>query len=406
MARLPIALVCGVLTSVLVLAGCSRAETATPAAQALPPQVTVARVVSRQITDFADFTGHFEAVDRVEIRPRVSGYISSVNFVDGGEVRKGDVLFVIDPRPYEADLKRTQAQLAQARSQLALARSERDRAQKLIASRSISREEYETRVAASQESGANVEAAQAAVDMAALNLTFSRVTSPISGIVSRAEITAGNLVTSGQTLLTTVVSVDPIYVSFEGDEQGYLEFMDYARGNARDRAHAEREPHPVWIGLADESGYPHEGRIVFVDNEIDPSTGTVRARGRIDNHDRRFTPGMFARVRLPGSERYTALLVNDSAVGTDQGVNYVLRVGSGNKVEYCPVKLGPIIDGLRVVREGLAPGDLIVVNGLQRVHAGMPVTPERVAMGEQHTHDEPFTLGSGSGGSMLAHNPD
>jgi membrane fusion protein, multidrug efflux system len=359
----------------LAAGGCGRSESAVPPA---PPAVSVAQVLERQVTDADEFTGHFEAVNRVEVRPRVSGYIASVNFTQGHEVKRGEVLFVIDPRPYEAELKRVQAQLAQARSQLELSRSERDRAAKLLESHAISREEYDTRVAGSEQSTASVEAAQAAVDSAALNLEFTRVTAPFDGVVGRAETTPGNLVTSGQTLLTTLVSVDPIYVSFEGDEQAYLKYMEPSHP---DSAHAPAA-HPVFVGLAGESGHPHEGRMVFVDNEIDAATGTVRARGLLDNHDRQFTPGMYARVELPGAERYAALLINDSAIGTDQSAKYVLKVGAGNKVEYRAVKLGPLVDGLRVVREGLAPGDLIVVNGLQRVRPGTPITPQRVAMGE------------------------
>jgi RND family efflux transporter MFP subunit len=367
-----------VLVTLATLAACSRGETA--AAPAGPPQVDVAQVLSRQVTDFAEFTGRFEAVERVEIRPRVSGYISSVDFVQGREVKKGDVLFVIDPRPYEADLKRARAQLAQVRSQLQLSQSERDRAQKLLATHAISREEYDTRVAGAEQSSANVSAAEAAVESAELNLSFTRVTAPIAGVVGRAEITAGNLVTSGQTLLTTLVSIDPIYVSFEGDEAGYLKYMEFAR-----RAHTASDgAHPVWVGLTDESDYPHEGRMSFVNNEIDATTGTVRARGLLDNHAREFTPGMFARIKLPGSARYAAVLINDSAVGTDQSVKYVLRVTRDNAVEYRAVKLGPLVDGLRVVREGLAPQDTIVVNGLQRVRPGVVITPQRVAMGEVH----------------------
>jgi RND family efflux transporter MFP subunit len=365
------------LVVLVQLSGCTRGETATPAAAVPAPSVSVATVVSRQISDFDEFTGHFEAVERVEIRPRVTGYISSVNFVQGREVNKGEVLFVIDPRPYEADLKHAQAQLEQARSQLTLATSEQDRANKLLAAHAISREELESRESALEQAQANVAGAQAAVDSAQLNMSFTRVTSPITGVVSRAAITAGNLVTSGQTLLTTVVSVDPIYVSFQGDEQGFLNFMNYARKGGDAEA-----THPVFVGLANEEGYPHQGAIAFVDNEIDGATGTVRARGRLDNHDREFTPGMFARVKVVGAKTFPALLINESAVGTDQGLKYVLRVGNDNTIEYRQVKLGPVVDGLRVVREGLNAGDTIVVNGLQHVRPGMTITPQRVAMGE------------------------
>ena len=371
------------LAIVVQLAGCTRGETATPAAAA-PPAVTVATVVARQITDSDEFTGRFEAVERVEIRPRVSGYIASVNFIQGREVTKGEVLFVIDPRPYEAEFKQARAQLEQAQSQLTLATSEQDRADKLLAARAISREELESRQAALAQAHANVSGAQAAVDTASLNLSFTRVTAPITGVVSRAEITSGNLVTSGQTLLTTVVSVDPIYVSFQGDEQGFLNFMNYARKGGEAEA-----THPVFVGLANEEGYPHRGAMAFVDNEIDGTTGTVRARGRLENHDRQFTPGMFARVKVTGTKTFAALLINESAVGTDQGLKYVLRVGADNTIEYRQVQLGPVVDGLRVVREGLAGGDTIVVNGLQHVRPGMTITPQRVAMGEENLKAAP-----------------
>jgi len=372
------------LVVLVQLTGCTRGETATPAAAVPAPSVSVATVVSRQISDSDEFTGRFEAVERVEILPRVTGYIASVNFVQGREVNKGEVLFVIDQRPYEADLKHAEAELEQARSQLSLATSEQERAKKLLAAHAISREELESRESALEQAHANVTGAQAAVDSAQLNMSFTRVTAPITGVVSRAEITAGNLVTSGQTLLTTVVSVDPIYVSFQGDEQGFLNFMNYARKGGDAEA-----THPVFVGLANEEGYPHQGAIAFVDNEIDGATGTVRARGRLDNHDREFTPGMFARVKVVGAKTFPALLINESAVGTDQGLKYVLRVGNDNAIEYRQVKLGPVVDGLRVVREGLNAGDTIVVNGLQHVRPGMTITPQRVAMGEDNLKAAP-----------------
>lgn len=375
------------LVVLVQLAGCTRGETATPVTAAPAPSISVATVVSRQISDFDEFTGRFEAVERVEIRPRVTGYISSVNFAQGREVRRGEVLFVIDPRPYEADLKHARALLEQARSQLNLAVSEQDRANRLLSAHAISREELESRESALEQAHANVAGAQAAVDTAALNLSFTRVTAPFTGVVSRAEITAGNFVTSGQTLLTTVVSVDPIYVSFQGDEQGFLNFMNYAR-----KAGDAEASHPVFVGLANEEGYPHQGAIAFVDNEIDATTGTVRVRGRLENPNREFTPGMFARVKVVGAKTFPALLVNESAVGTDQGLQYVLRVGSDNTIEYRQVKLGPVVDGLRVVREGLNVGDTIVVNGLQHVRPGMTITPQRVAMGEESREIAPAAV--------------
>jgi RND family efflux transporter MFP subunit len=372
-----------------LISGCGR-QVAAQTGPAPAPLVTVAKVISRPITEFDEFTARFEAVQRVELRPRVSGYITSINFTQGREVKKGEVLAVIDPRPYHAELMRARAELAQARSRLELAQSERARAIRLLAAHAISREEYDTDMANTQEAGANVDAAAAALDVATLNVEFTRVTAPISGIVGRAEVTAGNLVTSGQTLLTTLVSVDPIYVSFDGDEQAYLQYMRFNR--SPDAA----EHQPVFVGLADESGYPHRGLMAFVSNEIDPATGTVRARALLANPDREFMPGMFARVKLPGGSPHEAVLVNDSAIGTDQSTRYVLVVGADHKAQYRRVTLGPLVDGLRVVRAGLSPGDTIVVDGLQRVQPGSPVSVERVAMGE---HAAP---GAGTQPNLLA----
>jgi RND family efflux transporter MFP subunit len=373
-----------------LLSGCARNEAAESAASPAP-QVSVAAAVSRSVTEFDEFTGRFEAVDRVEIRPRVSGYISSVNFTDGGEVKKGDVLFVIDPRPYVAERDKARAQLAQARSQLVLAKSERERANNLLGQHAISQEEFDTRTAGREQAQANVEAAQAALDAAALNLEFTRVTAPISGRISRALVTGGNFVADGQTLLTTLVSLDPIYVSFDGDEQVFLKYSKLAR--THDGRSGETGD-PVQVGLADENDYPHRGVMVFVDNALDPATGTIRSRALLDNHDHVFTPGLFARVKLQGTGQHTAVLINDSAVGTDQTVRYVLVVGAGNKVLYRPVQLGPVIDGLRVVQSGLAAGELIVVNGLQRVRPGAEVAPQRIAMGE---HAAATALVAGNG---------
>jgi len=362
-----------------VLAACARNEAAE--APAAPPPVAAAKVVSKPITEFDEFTGRFEAVERVDIRPRVSGYIVSANFQQGHEVKKGDILYVIDPRPYQAALNRAQAEVARAKTQLALAQSERERATKLIEKRAISQEEFDSRTSGNEQASANLAAAEAARESAALDLSFTQVRAPISGVVSKAEVTAGNLVAAGSTLLTTVVSIDPIYVSFDGDEKVYLKHvgLEQSAGGKNSRNVSA----PLWVGLADEQGHPHEGNLVFLDNELDPATGTIHARGLFKNPDRHFTPGMFARVKLTGSAKYDALLINDSAVGTDQSVKYVLKVGAENKIEYTPVKLGPVIDGLRVVREGLKVDDVILVKGLQQVRPGMPVTPQLVAMGEQ-----------------------
>jgi RND family efflux transporter MFP subunit len=345
----------------------------------------VAQVLSKPVTEFDEFTGRFEAIDRVEVRPRVSGYISSINFTEGSEVKKGDVLFVIDPRPYAAELKHAKAQLAAAKSQQGLAKSEKARAVNLLAQHAISQEEFDTRASGNEQAEANVELAQAALDTAELNMGWTRVTAPISGRISRANVTEGNLVNNGQSVLTTLVSIDPIYVRFDGDEQAYLRYVKLTKDRVVS-GHTDAVS-PVLVGLANEAGFPHTGVMVFQDNEVDPQTGTIRTRAKLDNHDRAFTPGLFARVRLMGDRKYDALLINDSAIGTDQTVKYVLVVGVDNKVEYRPVKLGPVIDGLRVVREGLKPNDTIVVNGLQRVRPGSPVSPQRVAMGERQLHN-------------------
>jgi RND family efflux transporter MFP subunit len=360
-----------------LLSGCARNEAAqVNEAPAVP--VSVAKTFTKSITDFDEFSGRLTAVERVEIRPRVSGFVASAHFNEGGVVKKGDVLFTIDPRPYQAELKRAQADLARAKAQRTLAQSDRERAEKLYTQHAISREEYDSRTAGNEQGEANVQAAEAALDSAALNLSFTRITAPINGVVGRAEITPGNLVATGQTLLTTVVSVDPIYVEFDGDERTYRKYMELAQA-AKVSKQVESKT-PIWIGVGDESGFPHQGTLVFMDNELDQATGTIRARGRISNSDRRFTPGMFARVRVVGSERYDATLVNDSAVGTDQNIKYVFVVGSENKVEYRPIKLGPLVEGMRVVRDGLQPGESIVVNGMQRVRPGVVVAPQAVAM--------------------------
>lgn len=363
----------------LLLQGCrSEADT-----QAPPPatQVTVAAALEREVQEWDEFTGRLEAVESVEVRPRVTGYIESVNFAEGGIVKKGDLLFVIDPRPYRADLAKAEAELARAVARAELSTTDVERSEKLLGVKAVSREEYDQRLNAQREAQANVEAARAAVTAAKLNLEFTRITAPISGRVSRAVVTAGNLVTGGSnaaTLLTTVVSIDPIYVTFEGDEQVYLKYTELARRG--DRPSSRDAANPVLMGLANEQGHPHRGAMTFVDNQVDPRTGTIRARASFDNKDGFLTPGLFARVKLIGHNAHKTVLVDDRAIGTDQSQKFVYVVDSENKVSYRAVKIGRLTDGLRIVQEGLQPGENVIVNGLQRVHPGAIVAPERVAM--------------------------
>ncbi len=377
------------VASTFVLSGCSSEATPSGPAQGTP--VTVAAALQRDVTEWDEFTGRVEAVESVEIRPRVTGYIESVNFTEGSTVRQGDLLFVIDPRPYRAALDKAAAELTRAKARAELARNDITRSEKLLAIKAVSQEEYDQRVNGAREADATVAAAQAAVEAARLDLEFTRVTAPISGRVSKAEVTAGNLVTAGAgaaPLLTTVVSIDPIYVSFEGDEQVYLKYTELARRG--ERASSRDAANPVQMGLANEDGYPHTGAMVFVDNRIDPRTGTIRARASFSNKDGYFTPGLFARVKLLGHNSYPAVLVDDRAIGTDQSQKFVYVVDAENKVTYRAVKIGRLNDGLRIVQQGLAPGENVVVNGLQRVHPGVVVKPELVAMDGRLNADVKF----------------
>jgi len=370
----------------LFLAACNKAQSPGPGGAPPPPQVSVAAVIEKEVNDWDEFTGRLEAVERVEIRPRISGYIEKIYFQQGAEVKKGDLLFEIDPRPLQAELARAEADLARANARLDLAQSDLARAEELVQSKAISQQGYEQLTSSRQDSDAAVKAAQAALLTARLNLDYTKIRSPINGRTSRAEVTAGNLVTGGgapSTLLTTVVSLDPIYAYFEGDEQVYLKYAELSRRGERPSSRDKRNP--IYMGLSSEKGHPHQGYVDFVDNTLNPQTGTIRARAVFDNKERMFTPGLFARLKLVGSGTYRAMLVNDKAVGTDQSKKFVLVVGADNKAVYREVKLGPVIDGLRVVKLGLNSGEMIVVNGLQRVRPGDAVTPQTVSMLEADT---------------------
>jgi multidrug efflux system membrane fusion protein len=374
------------VTGVLSLAGLSLAALTVggkkePPAAPQPQAVTVAEVPEREIAEWDEFTGRLEAVDQVEIHPRVTGYIKRVTFAEGKEVKKGEVLFEIDPRPYEADLARAEAELESARSAASLAKSEVQRAGKLVEMQAISREEFDSRTSAEVQGGAQVRALEAAVQTARLNLEWTRVRSPIAGRVSNALVTAGNLVQAGPpagAVLTTVVSVDSLYLYFDSDEQTYLRYASRARSAGGTNWRTARLP--VYLGLANESGFPHEGRLDFVDNQVDPKSGTIRTRAVFSNRSRALTPGLFARVKLVGTEKVNTTLVRDAAIGTDQDRKFVLVVGPGDTLAYRPIVPGRLTDGLRIVTSGLKPGERIVVNGLMRVRPGMKVTPTLAAM--------------------------
>ena len=377
------------------IGGCTSEATTAAAPQA--PQVSVAAALERDVTEWDEFTGRLEAVESVEVRPRVTGYIESVNFHEGSIVRKGDLLFVIDPRPYRTELSKAEAELARAVARGELTATDAARSEKLLKIKAVSQEEYDQRANASREAGANIEAARAAVAAARLDLEFTRVTSPITGRVSKAVVTAGNLVTGGSNtapLLTTVVSIDPIYVSFEGDEQIYLKYNELARRGVRKSS--RDAANPVFMALANEQGYPHRGEMVFVDNQVDPRTGTIRARAAFSNADGYLTPGLFARVKLLGQDSRRAVLVDDRAIGTDQNQKFVYVVDAENKVTYRSVKIGRLTDGLRIVQEGLTPGENVIVNGLQRVQPGAIVTPERVAMDAREKSESEALLATAS----------
>jgi RND family efflux transporter MFP subunit len=380
--------------ALLAVEGCGKAPPPAPG----PPEVTVAKVLSKRIKDWDEYTGRFQAIDTVEVRPRVSGYIDQVLFHEGQSVKKDDLLVIIDPRPYQADYDRAKAGLELAKSQLSLAHLEAARVQKLKDSGAVSREELDERLSTLNQQEASQAAAKAALDNAALQLSFTKVRAPFDGRASRAEVTRGNLVTGGNnggTLLTTVVSVDPIYVYFEGDENAYLRYNQLAREGQRPSSRDARNP--VRVGLANEQGFPHEGYMDFVDNQLDVRTGTIRARAVLDNRDHQFTPGMFARVQLLGSGEYDAILIEDRAVGTDQNQNFVLVLGQDNKLEYRAIEPGRILGGgLRIVRKGLKPEDVIVVSGLQRVRPGAQVKPSMATMGQPSSDSAPATASTGS----------
>jgi RND family efflux transporter MFP subunit len=346
-----------------------------PAPAPPPPRVKVVHPVAREITEWDEYTARLDAVESVEVRPRVSGYLQSIHFEDGAIVKKGDLLFTIDPRPYEAVLRRAAADVELAKSRLALARKNFARAADLLASHAISQEEADIRESGLRQAEATVESAQAAVDSARLEVEFTHVSAPVTGRVGRKLVTEGNLITGGVgtqgTLLTTIVSLDPIYAYFEADEGALLKYDRLARLGQRRSSRDFKNP--VHVALANEEGFPHDGVMDFVDNQLDRGTGTIVGRAILPNPDLSLIPGLFARLQLPGSGQYRAILVPDEAIGSDQSQKFVFAVDTDGKAQYRTVKIGPLVDGLRVVREGVGTDDRVIVAGLQRVRPGLQV---------------------------------
>lgn len=361
--------------SALALSACTKTSNL-PVQAPAPAKVSVAKVVQQNIQDWDIFTGTLEAPEQVQLRPRVAGYIQKVSFVEGDLVNQGDVLFEIDPAPFAAEVARLEAELVSGQSAAKLAQTELRRARKLSKQKAIASEVLDTRHAQYQQATANVKATRAALQLARLNLTYTKVTSPIAGRVSRANITAGNYVSTGSTVLTRIVSSDTIYAYFNADEHSYIDYLS----SASNGAHGLHKGAPVWLTLASNKSLKFEGQIDFIDNQVDASTGTIRARAVFNNANGLLKSGMFARVRLMASAPYTGVLVADKAIATDLNNQYVLVLNAENKTEYRPVVLGALQAGLRVIKSGLQGNEAVVVNGLQRVRPGAEVSPTIVPM--------------------------
>jgi RND family efflux transporter MFP subunit len=337
----------------------------------------VARPVSREVVEWDEYMARLQAVEVVEVRARVSGYLQSIHFKDGAFVRKGDLLFTIDPRPYEATLRRAEAEYAVEKARLALAEKKSARAASLVKREAISQEETDVRAAEQVQAGAMVAAAEAAVEAAKLDVGFTQIHSPIDGRTGRRLVTEGNLINGGVgtegTLLTTIVSLDPIHAYVDADERAFLKYTRLAMSGERPSSRVYRNP--VHLGLIDEAGFPHEGYMDFVDNQLDQGTGTMVGRAVISNPDFLLTPGLFARLRIPGGGKYQALLIPDAAVLSDQAEKFVWALDEQNRAQYRRVRLGSLYEGLRIIREGLKPEDRVIVAGVQRVRPNLQVAP-------------------------------
>jgi RND family efflux transporter MFP subunit len=357
------------------MAACKRAATGPggPPAAAIP-EVTVAKPIARRLKDWDEFTGRLTARERVEVYSRVSGYITKVSFKEGTEVKAGDLLFTIDPRPYQALVERAEAMLSQAKTAAELAGVEAKNAKALRQGQAISVEESERRIKSATGELAGVRGAEAALRTAKLDLEFTEIRAPISGRISDARVTEGNLVSGGTqntTLLTTIVELDPIYCEIEADERSVLKYREMHKQGERVSALFARIP--AEMALINEEGWPHQGEVDFVDNQLNPATGTIRTRAVFPNSDRLMAPGFFAKVRIPGGGEYEGLLIRDSAVGDDQGSSFVWVLDKEDKAVYRPITLGPLLDGLRVVRTGLKADERVIVLGLMSVRNGVKV---------------------------------
>jgi multidrug efflux system membrane fusion protein len=349
-----------------------------------PPDVNAATVVRKSVTEWDEYSGHVEAIQSAEIRPRVAGHLRGVHYEEGEMVEKGQLLFTIDNREYRAAADAAAADATRAEARVALAQQELKRAESLISDRAISQGELDQRRVEAQQAEADVLASRANLAQARLNLDFTRINAPFAGRAGEALVKPGNLVAPNETLLTTVVSVDPVYVTFTGDERAYLRYQDLARNGTRQSSRDARNP--VLVGLANEEGFPHRGEMDFVDNALDPESGTIRARAVLPNPDGVFTPGLFARVRLLGGSQENALLIHEQAVLTDQDRRYVYVLGANSSAERRDVTLGPTIESLRIVQSGLKPGDKVIVNGMRKIFfPGQPVKPHVVPMDKPNT---------------------
>jgi membrane fusion protein, multidrug efflux system len=341
-----------------------------------PPAVTVARPLQKTVAEWDEYTGRFTAVETVEVRARVSGFIDSVHFKEGQLVKQRDLLFVIDPRPYRIALEQAKADVERAKARHDIATLDVQRATPLVRSQTLTEREFDTRRSSERDAAAQVASLEAALKQAELNLEWTEVRAPISGRISDKRVDAGNLITGGQTgttLLTVIVSIDPIHFVFDGSEADFLHYLRLAAAGTRPLSRDAQNP--VAVRLADETDYRHLGRMNFVDNALNPKTGTIRGRAVFDNKDGLLTPGGFGRLRLFGGER-ESLLVPDAAIASDQASKIVFTVADDGTVASKRIELGPIVDGLRIVRSGLAPTDRIVIDGLQRAHPGQKVTAE------------------------------